>query len=59
MKTVKRLVIATLVGITLMLGLPMNILAASSVGLGTANSFAILAGAGITNTGSTTITGNI
>lgn len=42
-----------------MLGLPMNVLAATSVGLGTSNSFAILAGAGITNTGSTTITGNI
>jgi hypothetical protein len=33
--------------------------AATSVPLGTAGSFAVLAGAGITNAGPTTITGNI
>ncbi|MCZ3389252.1 MAG: DUF3494 domain-containing protein [Actinomycetia bacterium] len=33
--------------------------AASSVGLGTAGSFAVLAGGGITNTGPTTVTGDI
>jgi type VI secretion system secreted protein VgrG len=33
--------------------------AATSVSLGTANSFAVLAGAGITNTGPTTVTGDI
>jgi hypothetical protein len=33
--------------------------AATSVGLGTADEFAVLAGAGITNTGPTTITGDI
>ena len=33
--------------------------AATSVPLGTASSFAILAGAGITNTGSTTVTGDV
>jgi type VI secretion system secreted protein VgrG len=33
--------------------------AATAVGLGTANSYAVLAGAGITNTGPTTVTGDL
>ena len=39
--------------------LPAASVAAPAVGLGTADSFAVLAGSGITNTGPTTITGDI
>lgn len=41
------------------LGLASLVMAATAVSLGTADSFAILAGSGITNTGTTTVTGDV
>ena len=38
---------------------PAPVNAATAVGLGTADSYAVLAGAGVTNTGATTITGDL
>ncbi len=43
----------------LVVAFSVNALAASSVGLGTASSFGVLAGAGITNTGTTTVNGDV
>ena len=50
--------LAVIAGAVLLL-FPSATLAAPPVGLGTADSFAILAGQGITNTGPTTITGDV
>lgn len=49
----------TAIAISAMLGAAGLVLAATSVNLGTADDFAVLAGAGITNTGATTVTGDI
>ncbi len=52
--------IATALLVPVMLvSLTSDVKAATAVGLGTADSFAVLAGAGITNTGATTLTGDI
>ena len=48
-----------LVGAVLLLGVPSASAAQAPVGLGTADSFAVLAGTGITNTGPTTIIGDV
>ncbi|MGB3412472.1 MAG: ice-binding family protein [Microthrixaceae bacterium] len=51
--------VVALVSVVGLLGVTPAGAAESPVGLGTATSFAILAGAGITNTGATTITGDV
>ena len=48
-----------LLGASMLLGVSPAFAAQSPVGLGTADSFAVLAGSGITNTGPTTITGDV
>ena len=53
------LVVVALIGASATLGAGSSIAAEASVGLGTADNFAVLAGSGITNTGPTTITGDI
>ena len=50
--------LAVVAGVALLL-FPGSTFAAAPVGLGTADSFAVLAGSGITNTGPTTITGDV
>ena len=55
----RALVIVALVGAFVTAGAPHSTAAEASVGLATADNFAVLAGAGITNTGPTTITGDI
>jgi hypothetical protein len=51
--------VVALVGATVTMSGASSIAAEASVGLGTADNFAVLAGAGITDTGPTTITGDI
>ncbi|HEV2759828.1 MAG TPA: ice-binding family protein [Acidimicrobiales bacterium] len=51
--------LAALVGASILVMAPHASAAQAPVGLGTAQSFAVLAGSGITNTGPTTITGDI
>lgn len=53
------LALAVLLGTSILVGAPHAYAAQAPVGLGTAESFAVLAGSGITNTGPTTITGDI
>lgn len=52
----RHLALATLVAVTI---LPQKGMAQAPVHLGTSSSFAVLAGSGITNTGATTIKGNV
>ena len=53
------LLATSLLGATILLASPVAGAAQPAVGLGTAESFAVLAGEGITNTGPTTITGDV
>ncbi len=59
MKKINKNSIAGLLAIMLVLGLVGLIRAATTVNLGTADDFAVLAGTGITNTGSSVINGDI
>lgn len=59
MKKLRRLLLPLFVAILLGAITPLSALAATQPRLGTATSFAVLAGAGITNTGTTTITGDV
>ena len=53
------LALAGLLGTSVLVGAAPAYAAQAAVGLGTAGSFAVLAGSGITNTGPTTITGDV
>src|SRR3979411_862344 len=55
----RRPVLSACLAVLLLLLGPATALAATQPRLGTATSFAVLAGAGITNTGTTTITGDV
>jgi len=54
-----RLAAAPIAGLALLVAVASSAQAATSVGLGTADSFVVLAGAGVTNTGPTTLNGDI
>jgi Ice-binding-like len=54
-----RLGVASVAALGLLVAIPASAQAAAPVPLGTANSFVVLAGAGITNTGNTTLNGSI
>jgi hypothetical protein len=59
MKTFSKVIMLLALAIILIFGLAWLTRAATTVSLGTASDFAILAGTGITNTGATTIVGDI
>lgn len=59
MKGLRRVVLPLFLGGLVAVLAPLSALAATQPRLGTAASFAVLAGAGITNTGATTITGDV
>ena len=54
-----RLAAAPIAGLALLVAVASSAQAATSVGLGTADSFVVLAGTGVTNTGPTTLNGDI
>jgi hypothetical protein len=59
MRSTRRAACPAALALALLLATPANAAAGDPVGLGTAGPFAVLAGAGITNTGPTTITGDV
>lgn len=59
MSMLRRLLLPLFVAILVAASAPLSAFAATQPRLGTAASFAVLAGAGITNTGTTTVTGDI